>query len=238
MLDVLFVAYNRLEMTRESFHAFATNTDWEPVHKVYVHDDGSKDGTYEWLRDNQGLIPVPLVLHRLNLGGPVAAMNWYLDESAEDVREGVVDRFVKLDNDFVVCPGWLPELLTQFTLNAGIDVLGFEPMIGPVTDPPAERSITLARHVGGKMLIRHRIFEKCRPTANGRYGWSEFQMHHTMIAKAWLTPDMPCFGLDQLPFEPWVSMAAEHEALGWARSWPPYDADFEGYWSWWEPRFL
>ena len=34
---------------------------------------------------------------------------------------------------------------------------------------------------------------------------------HTMrlpIAKAWVEPDLPMFGLDQLPFEPWRSQAA------------------------------
>lgn len=238
MLDILFIAFNRLEMTRESFYALAVNTDWEPVHRLYVHDDGSKDGTYEWLRENQGLIPVPVVLHRLHFGGPVEATNWYLSESADDVTSGLVDRFCKIDNDFVVCPGWLPEVLAQMTLNANVDVFGFEPMQGPATLPPYEkRVLRMARHIGGKMIVRHRIFDHCRPTADGRDGWTQFQTHHVMIPKAWVEPDLPCFGLDQLDFEPWASLTTEYEAKGWARRWPAYPPEFEAYWSWWKPAF-
>ena len=48
-VDVLFLAYNRLAFTQESFKALLENTDWQYVQRLSVYDDGSVDGTREWL---------------------------------------------------------------------------------------------------------------------------------------------------------------------------------------------
>lgn len=75
--DVLFVAWNRREFTRASFAALADNTDWSEVGTLYVHDDGSSDGTRKLLRlailDLD--LPCPVVFHDKRLGSPVAVMN-------------------------------------------------------------------------------------------------------------------------------------------------------------------
>lgn len=242
MLDVLFIAYNRFEMTREAFAALVANTNWENVSQLHVHDDNSSDGTQEWLGGQleefalaQPDVGVDFVVSRM--GGPVAATNAYLERCWPRVLEGVVDRFAKCDNDFIVCPGWLDEILNQMTLRSDIDVFGIEPMIGPPVMPPyAERHMTLARHIGGKGIIRHRIFDYGIPRADGRQGWSQFQWGHRQFQKAWLTPDLPCFSLDQLPFEPWVSLTKEYQERGWGRAtpWPNYDESSEQYWAWWK----
>lgn len=238
MLDILFVAYNRLAMTQASFDALIANTNWESVNRLYVHDDGSKDGTLEWLEEacDAAVIEADVHLHRRRLGGPVAATNWYLGQSWEAYTNGNVDRFVKIDNDFVVCPGWLDEILHQTTLHPEVDVFGFEPMQGPATMPPfPDRTVREARFIGGKGLIRHRTFDRCVPRAQGRQGWTQFQEQHPEIRKVWIEPDLPCFGLDQLPFEPWLSLTQEYLQNKWGRPqpWPAYDDDFSAYWSWW-----
>ena len=52
-IDILYVAFNRKEMTQASFTALRQNTAWEQVRTLYVVDDGSEDGTLEWLERQQ-----------------------------------------------------------------------------------------------------------------------------------------------------------------------------------------
>ncbi len=247
MHDILFVAYNRLEMTREAFQALVENTIWNHVSTLYVHDDGSDDGTAEWLvracdllrEDMNGSINV--VFDGERLGGPVATTNWYLDRSYEDYVEGKVDRFAKIDNDFVVCHDWNTEILRQMTLNPEVDVFGIEPMTpGPPKMPRwRKRIVTPAQHIGGKGIIRLRIFDCCRPAAKGLQGWTQWQHAHRGVQKVWLTPDLPCFGLDQLPFEPWLSLRDAHLSEGaTSRKWEPYDSSMIPYWEWWTPKHM
>lgn len=241
MVDLLFVSFNRIEMTREAFQAVIDGTDWINVNRLYVHDDGSTDGTREWLEEQVDDLPVNVVFNDKPHGGPVAATNWYLTASWDHYKQAIVDRFVKLDNDFVVCPGWLDELLRMATRYSDIDIFGMEPMKGNPQMPPFEgRTMEQAKHIGGKGLMRHRAFECCQPAAHGRQGFTQWQTSHINLKKAWITPDMPCFGLDQLGFEPWKSMADGHAKAGIARRWSDYPTDgtFKPYYGWWTPSHL
>ncbi len=235
MIDILFVAHNRLTYVKNTFQALLDNTNWELVNRLYICDDASTDGTAEYLRawlpnlDNLG------IKRRFisTFGGPVAAMNLYLDE-AQDGPDA--DRFAKIDSDFIVCPGWLEESLRQMTIHPGIDAFGLQPRMGPAVAPPClHRTVDMARFIGGIGLIRHRAFEFCRPRPNGaggRFGWTEYQTAHS-FKKAWVTPDLPCFCLDLLPFEPWISLAQEYIDAGWMRPWAKYDNLGSSYWDWW-----
>jgi len=241
-VDAIYVSFNRIVYTRESFTALRENTDWSLVGTLYVFDDASTDGTAEWLREAIDGFPCPVRFHGEPFGGPVAAMNLYLDyrdEWNQGHGEAAPDVFAKVDNDFVVCPGWLDELLAVLDRHPDLDVLGTEPFVGGPTAPPdPARTITPAPHVGGKGLIRSRIFDGgVRMNADGYQGWTQYQHQHEEISKAWITPDLPCFGLDQIPFEPWVSLAAEYVEKGWHRYWPPYHPAGT-YWTWWTPEFM
>ncbi len=230
VVDVLFCAWNRRVFTEASFAALVANTDWERVGTLYVHDDGSTDGTRKHLRLATMALDLPcdLVFHDKRLGSPVAVMNWYLDGPSD------LD-FVKIDSDFVVCPGWLQEVELQAHLNPGVDAIGIAPWEGPPMHPgTVPREILRNSHIGGVGLIRRRMFNQCRPVARGRFGWTEHQHLHDFQV-GWLKPDMPCFELDRLPIEPWVSLSTKYVAKGWAREWPKYAAESHGYWSWWAP---
>ncbi len=239
MIDILYVSWNRLRFTQESFSALVANTDWSKVKGLYIHDDGSTDGTFEWLEEQalKWRKKTEFVLHGDRLGGPVAAINWYLD-----VVDPEVDTFAKIDNDFVVCPRWLDVMLHLHYLNPNIDIYGIEPMKGTptaITDETIrEFKLEEAEHIGGKGLIRRRAFERsgCRPVPSGKHGYQGFtqwQWKHPIVIKAWVAPDLPCFGLDQLPLEPWREITAQYVANGWQRAWDEYRWDDVGYWGWW-----
>jgi Glycosyl transferase family 2 len=234
VIDILYVAKNRYRYTVESFAALIENTDWSEVAALFIADDGSRDGSREYL-DIESMIlqdsPTRVVMNDKPFGGPVAAMNWYLDSASDDV-----EIFAKIDNDFVVCPGWLGDMARTMTAHPELDILGMEPFDHGVAPCPTTRDIELAPHIGGKGLMRHRTFAHCRPRPRGLrgyFGFTEFQTKHEHISKAWVTPDLPCFGLDQLPFEPWLSISAEYVELEWHRHWPPYSERAHAYWDWW-----
>ena len=237
-VDLLYVAFNRLAFTKPSFQSLIDNTDWSLVRTLHIHDDGSKDGTAQYLRDMAGArsSDFDVKFESLRLGGPVAATNRHLDLLSATAEQDDVGAFVKLDNDVVVSPGWLNELTRVATLNPGIDFLGIQPRFGPpVMGHCDERRVEEARHIGGVGLMRYRAFEVCRPTPNGRYGFTEFQCRHPENRKGWITPDLPCFCLDLIDLEPYASLAVQHIAKGWARPWSKYADGGRSYYQWWAP---
>jgi glycosyltransferase involved in cell wall biosynthesis len=229
-VDLLYVAHNRLRFTEATFPALLANTNWELVQKLHVLDDASTDGTCEYLAAGPYQMNFSLPSYTFQseqFGGPVRAINHAVDNAETDV-------LVKIDNDLLLCPGWLDALLSVLAKDARLDVLGFEAGFGEGLAPAdAERTSYEARHVGGIGAIRTRIFRGRRPKAhgqNGMFGWTDFMRHHAVCG--WLTPDLPCPLLDHLPFEPWVSLAAEYCARGWSRSWPTYPGSMAPYWEW------
>lgn len=233
MIDLLFTAWNRRAMTEASFESVLANTSWDQVARLHIHDDGSTDATFDYLAEAAKRVPktVEVRCESERLGGPVAAMNHHLDLYRE---EDEIRAFIKLDNDFVVSPGWLDEVIRVSRHDPGIDILGIQPRFGP---PTAGHDVTRrpdpCRHIGGIGFMRYRTFEVCRPSPNGRYGWTEFQTRHEENRKAWIVPDLPSFCLDLIDLEPWSSLAAEYVKYGWSRKWPKYEGGGRPYFQWW-----
>src|SRR5262245_55562958 len=72
-VDLLYLACNRLEFTQETFATLLVNTDWHYVRELFVCDDGSVDGTRQWLDKNAPSAPVPLRMLHTSFGSPVTA---------------------------------------------------------------------------------------------------------------------------------------------------------------------
>lgn len=233
MIDLLFCAWNRREMTEASFTSLLANTDWDLVASLHIHDDGSVDGTAEWLEEAARRVPkaVEVRYESERLGGPVAATIRHLDlyEERDEIRA-----FVKLDNDLVVCPEWLNETIRVSRNDPGVDILGIQPRFGP---PTLGRDVTRrpdpCRHIGGIGFMRYRTFEVCRPVPHGRHGFTEFQTRHPENRKAWVLPDLGCFCLDLIDLEPWVALTETYLEKGWGRKWPKYEGGGRAYYEWW-----
>jgi glycosyltransferase involved in cell wall biosynthesis len=228
-IDLLYVAYNRREFTEQSFEALLANTDWTLVRRLFIADDASSDGTQDYLANAPLRAPVVRDWNRGPFGGPVAAMNWYLDQPRGDAHA-----FAKIDNDRVVPPGWLEDMWALLEAYPAVDALGMQPSEDPPAAVGAERGLLYAGHIGGVGLIRRRIFDICRPHANGLYGWSEWQDQHSRVMKAWANPPLRMFGLDQLDVEPWASLTASYIERGWMRPWN-HRPLARAYYDWWEP---
>lgn len=223
-VDIIFLAFNRLEFTQESMQAMIANTDWTQVRRLVIYDDGSTDGTREYLKSAEYPIAPEFVFK--NFGGPVAITNDYLSHNPSDI-------FAKIDNDTMLPSHWLTECLNVMAANKKLDLLGIEAFY-PVKDGQVARGSAPARHIGGIGLMRRSCF-KTAPKANGRSGFTSWQHGNPWVTKGWLNPSLPVFLMDRIHFEPWASLSRKYVANGWQRVRAFYDDSQRSLWEWWKP---
>jgi GT2 family glycosyltransferase len=117
--SIIVVTYNNLALTRLCLESIVRNTDY-PNYEVIVVDNNSSDQTPEYLRHIAAQHShIQIVLNSENRG--FAAAN------NQGIARSNGDRFVLLNNDTVVPPGWLSRLLRRLDDPA----IG---MVGPVTN--------------------------------------------------------------------------------------------------------
>ena len=225
-VDVMFLARNRFEFTRETFSALLANTDWALVNELHVYDDGSGDGTRQWLAERIANVPGRARLVETNWGSPVIAMRQFIESATAPM-------LAKVDNDAMMPPGWLRESLEVFARQPHLDLLGIEAMYPADPQPAVPRTFTPAVFISGLGLYRRQVFRASRPAAYERwFGLEEWQQAQGPgLVRGWITPALPVFLLDRCPFEPWLSLTEHYIAQGWMRRWPKYDPA-AALWTW------
>lgn len=145
-IDILFLAKNRLEFTRESLAALKANTNWSLVRRLELWDDGSADETLNFLlafRHETEIAGVRIeVIYGGGAGSPAELMNRYVrmtDPAIDPDEHCAADVFAKIDNDTIVPPGWLDKCVAVMEAHPDLDLLGIE--------PPASRT---PHYEGGK----------------------------------------------------------------------------------------
>ena len=102
LASIAIVAFDGLVFTRLCLESLIANTDYSQI-EVIVVDNGSRDGTGDYLRDLAEAFPEIRVLsNKGNLGFP-HAVNQALSAAHGEV-------LVVLNNDTIVPPGWLAGL--------------------------------------------------------------------------------------------------------------------------------
>jgi GT2 family glycosyltransferase len=115
--SVLIVTYGNLELTRlclASLQRFAGKTPFE----IILVDNGSTDGTPQWLRETEAsrLLPLAVALNDENRGFAGA------NNQAASLARG--DLLVFLNNDTVVTPGWLDRLVAHLDAHPDLGLIG------------------------------------------------------------------------------------------------------------------
>ncbi len=226
--EILFLCWNRLEYTKTALRCLKRNTDWTQVSRLVVYDDGSTDGTDDYAEEYCSTINVPAFeMRRIHFGAPAATMNDYLATCE-------APKFVKLDNDIAVPPGWNSVLEDVMMRHPNVELLGME--YGQTLPGPPEDGVYHAmpcRHIGGVGMMRTSAFHRLPSImARGRSGFTEWQ-HRWCPSRAWVNPDLPVVHLDRLRHDRWGDLAAEYIANGWMRDWGPYDLSVR-HWEWME----
>lgn len=224
MIDVLYLAWNRLEYTQASFGFLLENTDWRQVSRLVIYDDGSTDGTCEWLRDNVSDCPVEIGFRTRELRSPPAIMDDYLSRNPAKV-------WAKIDNDIAVPPRWLNRMTRVMDAHPELAALGMA--AGWTGVKRGKLGCQPCSHIGGVGLFRTEHIP-LPVWSRGRFGWTEQQHKTPSIQTAWVTPDVQAVQLDLIPEEPWASLADYYRAKKWAREWPKYEDP--SLWAWMRER--
>lgn len=233
MIDILYLAHNRLEFTQATIQALRHNTDWSKVRSVLLYDDDSTDGTREFLASVN--LPVQTHFRPGTYGSPVAVMNDAICSLPHDAT------MAKLDNDTMVPPHWLNDCITALYADWDLDLLGIESHY-EVAPGPRSRVHAKAEYIGGIGLMRLRAFSTL-PRPSKLYGFTAWQSLARIagaqgprgITCGWIRPSMQVFLLDRMPTEPWASLSEKYVANGWQRPWPKYDpVQQAALWSWWK----
>lgn len=116
--SVVIPTYNRMDTLPEVLDALDTQEE-PPEFEVIVVDDGSTDGTWEYLEERRSSIPT-LTLRQEN-AGPALARNWGVERASGD-------RVAFLGDDTVPQRGWLrahAEAATSFGDHPLLAVIGY-----------------------------------------------------------------------------------------------------------------
>lgn len=190
MIPILFITYNRLEYTKIALEALLAADHTQ----VYIIDNGSSDGTQEWLASY--LLTCPWEynwyhkpIYNANNLGIAGAMNQFLALTREAEFVG------KVDNDTIVPPDFITRMLHH--MNKADIVQAKHPILKAthpggfdswVASMPADGPLRYNHFVGGSgILFRRSIVQQVPYTDWMLGGWRQFQREHPELKKAFAT---------------------------------------------------
>ncbi|MDD2707182.1 MAG: glycosyltransferase [Verrucomicrobiae bacterium] len=148
MVNICMVTYNRLEFTRQAVASIQRHTHCPFI--LTVVDNGSSDGTGDWLRERQrqGVIKNLRLLDK-NVGVAKAAnLGW--------VQEPQAEYYVKFDNDIVIQKdGWLERMIEVIEAVPMLGMIGynFEPVTVPLSKINGCRIRVKIANLGGACVL-------------------------------------------------------------------------------------
>lgn len=112
--SIIIPVFNNLSLTRQCLESISENTD--VPHEIIVVDNGSSDGTRDYLYRLEAAGGVRVITNRTNLGFARAS-----NQGAQAARG---DYLVFLNNDTIVQPGWLEEMMACARKDEKIGAVG------------------------------------------------------------------------------------------------------------------
>jgi O-antigen biosynthesis protein len=115
-VSFLIPLYNCLALTQAMLASLQATLPADLDHEIIFIDDGSTDGTRDWLRTQENQDRFRVLLNDRNLG--YAASNNRAAESATG------DFLVLLNNDLILTPRWLDPMLAALTTHPAAGIIG------------------------------------------------------------------------------------------------------------------
>jgi GT2 family glycosyltransferase/radical SAM superfamily enzyme YgiQ (UPF0313 family)/Tfp pilus assembly protein PilF len=150
--SIIIPVFNNLSLTRQCLESISENTD--APHEIIVVDNGSSDGTREYLQGLEAAGWVRVITNRNNQG--------FAKASNQGAKAARGEYLVFLNNDTIVQPGWLPELVACARKDEQIGAVGAKLLY-------ADDSIQHAGVVfNEKKLVHHiyKYFNRDHPAVN------------------------------------------------------------------------
>ena len=182
LVSVVIPTYNRLPILKKCLDALEKqflNNEIQNFEIVIV-DDGSTDGTVDWLRNNAETYP-HLRLFEQSHGGPALGRNLGVEKSRGDLivfidSDLVVDRYFLMSHVDALLKAW-KKLGNRkcFTYGSVINTSNFN---NPNSEPFKLQDLSWAYFATGNVAIDKNILEKSGlfDTSFKLYGWEDLEL--------------------------------------------------------------
>jgi glycosyltransferase involved in cell wall biosynthesis len=172
-ISVVIPTYNRLDILTKCLKAMEDQR-WQGKYEVIVVDDGSTDGTVEFLTA-QPFAHVRLFTQEH--GGPAAARNL-------GVAQAQGDTIIFIDSDLVVTPVFLEVHATTLAQHEGENVFTYGRVVNtsnfdhPESEPFKITDFSAAYFATGNVAIAKHWLQKAGPfdEAFSLYGWEDLEL--------------------------------------------------------------
>lgn len=180
-VPVLMITYGRLEYTKQAIEALL-RSDCGIIH---IYDNGSTDGTQEYLKAFVESDYVRIVLSKSNLG-IAGAFNYFLGVT------GHCEFISKVDNDSLIPPDFIAKMLphmqkadlvqAKHQLIAASGVGTFDEWTSKME---GDGTTKYNSFIGGSgILCRRRVLTPLPNTQNKLMSWRQWQREHPEVRKA------------------------------------------------------
>lgn len=142
-LHTCVITYNRIDLSKRAIEGYLETVT--VPHTIVIVDNGSTDGTREWLEEwvTQDSLRRVLLLPDNKYPGYACNRGWELAPSDADFLH-------RLDNDFKLLPGWCEEAQERFSA---------EPLLGQLGLRTDEEEHHAKWNVGGNFILRRELWD-------------------------------------------------------------------------------
>ena len=214
LVSVVIPTYNRLPILKKCLDSLENQILIDAIHdyEIVIVDDGSTDGTIDWLENNIENFP-HLRLFQQAHGGPALGRNFGVDKSNGDLivfidSDLVVDKYFLVSHVNSLSKAWKKHGNRKcFTYGSVINTSNFN---NPKSEPFKLNDLSWAYFATGNVAIDKKVLEKSGlfDTSFRLYGWEDLELGErlrNMGVKLIKCPKAigyhwhPALGLDQIP---------------------------------------
>ncbi len=182
LVSVVIPTYNRLPILKKCLYALENQLLIDEIHnyEIVIVDDGSTDGTTEWLGENIHSFP-HLKLYEQIHGGPALGRNLGVDKSNGDLivfidSDLVVDKYFLVNHVNSLLKAWKKFGNRKcFTYGSVINTSNFD---NPKSEPLKLQDLSWAYFATGNVAIDKGVLEESGlfDTSFQLYGWEDLEL--------------------------------------------------------------
>ena len=214
LVSVVIPTYNRLPILKKCLNALENQILIDLIHdyEIVIVDDGSTDGTTDWLKNNIEVFP-HLRLFEQSHGGPAQGRNLGVNKSTGDLivfidSDLVVDKYFLVNHVNSLIKAWKKYGNRKcFTYGSVINTSNF---YNPQSEPFKVQDLSWAYFATGNVAIDKKVLEISGLFDNSfrLYGWEDLELGErlrNMGVKLIKCPGAigyhwhPALALDQIP---------------------------------------